>query len=504
MNIEGPATRDPGPVLVVDDEKFFQEVLTKILREEGYDVSVAASGREAISAFQSGRFKVVVLDLVLPDLMGTEVIGRMKEMEDDIAVIMVTAYASLESAIDALKAGAYDYIRKPIVREDLVRSVERAIERHQLSSRNKVLVKELQSHLVEVKTLSREKDEVFRILDEGLVVIEEDGRIVDLNPAARQFLEWITGQPAGETLSGSGFPLSDGFMSSVNKAEGRPVRTMVSLTQDSGVGRKDIELVGLSMDLDIAGRRFLLAMRDMTEIKDMERRRDEFLAIVTHDLRTPLTSLKGFVELLVNENKGADRVVGDYLDIIDSEADRMISLINDLLDLDRLNSDRIRMELEPISMPKLVAYGLKSMEGLSRQRDVTLRMSIRGDEESLVFMGDRRRILQVLINLHSNAIRFSPRGGSVDTVAYLEDGYVFTEILDEGPGIAPEERKSIFEKYKQVGQPFYERTKGSGLGLTIVKKIVNMHGGSVRMDGRDDKQGSRFIVKLPAGVKGAY
>lgn len=504
MNMEGSADRGPGSVLVVDDEKFFRELLTKILREEGYDVSVAATGREAIEAFRNGRFNVVVLDLVLPDLMGTEVLGRMKEMEEDIAVIMVTAYASLESAIDALKAGAYDYIQKPIVRESLVRSVERAIERHQLSFRNKVLVKELQSHLVEVKTLSREKDEVFRILDEGLVVIDGDDRIIDLNPAARHIFEWATGRPAGETLSGSGFPLPDGFMASVNEAGGKPVRAMVSLARDSGAGCKDIELVGLAMDHDAADRRFLLGMRDMTEIKEMERRREEFLAIVTHDLRTPLTSLKGFVELLANENKGADRIVGEYLNIIDSEADRMISLINDLLDLNRLNSGRIRMALEPVSMPKLVAYGLKSMEGLSRQRDVTLRMSIRGDEESLVFMGDRRMMLQVLTNLHSNAIRFSPRGGSVDTVAYLENGYICMEILDEGPGIAPEERESIFEKYKQVGQPPHERTKGSGLGLTIVKKIVNMHGGSVRMDGRDDKQGSCFVVRLPAGVKGAY
>ena len=495
--------RGPESVLVVDDEKFFQELLAKILREKGYDVSVAASGREAISAFQSGHFKVVVLDLVLPDLMGTEVLGRMKEIDNEIAVIMVTAYASLESAIEALKAGAYDYIRKPIVREDLVRSVERAVERHQLSSRNRALVKELQSHLAEVKSLSKEKEEVFRILDEGLVVIEQDGRIVDMNPAARKLLEWITGEPSRETLSGSGFPMPDGFLASVNSTDGRPVRTMISLTGDSGRGRKEIELVGLSMDLDTASRRFLLGMRDMTEIRDMVKRREEFLAIVTHDLRTPLTSMKGFVELLVNENKGADPVVGDYLKIIDSEADRMISLINDLLDLDRLNSDKITMELEPISMPRLVAYGIKSMEGLSRQRDVTMRMSVKGDEESLGIMADKRRILQVLINLHSNAIRFSPRGGSVDTVVYLEDGAVVTEIIDEGPGIEPEERERIFEKYRQVGQPSSQRTKGSGLGLTIVQRIVNMHGGRVRMDGREDKQGSRFVVRLPAGVKGA-
>ena len=491
-----------GPILVVDDEKFFQELLTKILEEEGYEVSIAGSGNEAISMFAEGSYQVVVLDLVLPDIMGTEVLFRLKEYDQDLVAIMITAYASLESAIEALKAGAYDYIRKPIVREDLLKSVERALERQHLAAHNRMLVRQLEARLEEVKALSREKEEIFRILDEGLVVLEENGRIMDLNPMAEKILGEGDTVLAGVEIGETGFPLPDGFLTSVSANAGRPVRAMLEIHKESGE-HLDIEVVGLSLSPDPSVSKILLGMRNLTKIKDLQRRREEFMAIVTHDLRTPLTSLKGFVELLMNERYEQGSVVMDYLKIIDSETDRMVSLINDLLDLDRLVSDRMQFELKPQALPELLEYTERSMEGYGRQRDVSLRRTIKGDSESLMFMGDRRRFLQVLTNLYSNAIHFSPRGGVVESIVYRDDGEIVTEILDEGPGVPPEEMERIFDRYHQVSQPSTERAKGSGLGLTIVRRIIEMHGGSIRMENRVDKQGSRFVMRLPAGAEGS-
>ncbi len=490
-----------GPILIVDDEKFFQDLLAKILKEEDYEVSVASSGSEAIRMFGEGNYQVVVLDLVLPDIMGTEVLSRLKDFDQDLVAIMITAYASLESAIEALKAGAYDYIRKPIVREDLVRSVERALERQQLTAHNRMLVRQLETRLDEVKALSREKEEIFRILDEGLMVLDENGRIMDLNPMAERILGDGDSVLAGVEFHETGFPLPDGFLASVAANAGRPVKVMLEVTGRSG-DRMDIEVVGLSLAPEPSLPRILLGLRDLTKIKDLQRRREEFLAIVTHDLRTPLTSLKGFVELLMEERYEEGSVVKDYLKIIDSESDRMISLINELLDLDRLVSDQIHLDIKPLPLMELLQYAEKSMEGYGRKRDVTLRSHVKGSEEGLVFMGDRKRLLQVLTNLYSNAIRFSPKGGVVESVVYREDGVIVTEILDEGPGVPAEEMERIFEKYHQVSQPSSDRAKGSGLGLTIVKRIVELHGGSIIMENRVDKQGSRFVMRLPAGDEG--
>jgi len=499
--MSGPVGVSREPVLIVDDEKFFQELLVKILGQEGYDVTVARSGQEALKAFHGGRFRVVVLDLVLPDLMGTDVLTRLKEMDQDVAVIMVTAYASLESAIEALQAGAYDYIRKPIVREDLLRSVERAFERQRLTVENKILIQQLKMRLEEVKSLGREKEEIFRILDEGLVVLENNGKIIDLNPKAEQLLGWQD-RPASEGgFLPPEFPLPEGFFEAVSGSARQPIRATVSF-QNSRSENKVIDLVGLSMDLGPDSPRYLLGLRDITEIKALERRREEFLTIITHDLRTPLTSMKGFIELLMNEKDDSDQTVKDYLRIIDSESDRMIALISDLLDLDRIDSDKLKLDLSPIVLSEMLTYGIKSMEGIGRQKDVVLRLSIRGESDALVFMGDKKRFLQILINLYSNAIRFSPRGGAVDTIASLDNGHVVVEIQDEGPGVPAEERERIFDKYHQVGQTSPERAIGSGLGLAIVRKIVELHGGNIRIENREDKQGSRFIMELPVSVKG--
>ena len=223
----GSDGQNNGPILVVDDEKFFQDLMANILVDEGYEVQVVGSGEDALAACAEGRYRVVVMDLVLPDIIGTEVLARVRERDPDIAVIMVTAYASMESAIEALKAGAYDYIKKPIVKEDLVRSVQRALEKQYLAVRNVQLVRQLEVRIEEMKVMSREKEEVFRILDEGLVIMEDNGRIFDLNPKAIQLLGGGSSPMAGTDFFETGFPVPEGFMTSVQAAEGQAVRSLV-------------------------------------------------------------------------------------------------------------------------------------------------------------------------------------------------------------------------------------------------------------------------------------
>lgn len=492
--------RQVGPILVVDDEKFFQDLMANILREEGYEVQVVDSGEDALKACSEGGFQVVVMDLVLPDIMGTEVLARVRERDPDVAVIMITAYASMESAIAALKAGAYDYIKKPIVKEDLVHSVERALERQHLAVRNRQLVRQLEARIEEMKTMSREKEEVFRILDEGLLIMEDSGRIFDLNPNAVQLLSQSEAPLAGTDFFATGFPVPEGFIASVKAGAGQPMRSLVTLPGKAGQ-TKQIELVGLSMVREGGPARILLGFRDLTGIKDLEKNREEFLAIVSHDLRTPLTSLKGFVEVLLGGDYDSEDKLQEYLRILDSEADRMIGLINDLLDLGRLESGKMTMHMETVHLDELAAYAVRSMEGLAARKTITL--TFRGqDTDALKVHADRRRLLQVLVNLLSNAIQFTPEGSSVETVVRREDGSVLVEVLDDGPGVPAEERELIFEKYHQTERASSGRGKGSGLGLAIVRKIVDLHGGSIRLKGRDGRHGSAFIMILDAQDRG--
>ncbi|MDF1535108.1 MAG: hybrid sensor histidine kinase/response regulator [bacterium] len=483
-----------GPILVIDDEKFFRDLMANILVDEGYEVHVVGTGAEALAACAEGRFRVVVMDLVLPDIIGTEVLARIRERDPGIAVIMVTAYASMESAIEALKAGAYDYIKKPIVKEDLVHSVQRALERQYLSIRNVQLVRQLEARIEEMKIMSREKEEVFRILDEGLVIMEDSGRIFDLNPKAVELLGGGSSPLAGTDFFETGFPVPEGFMTSVQAAGGQAVRSLVQFQASAGQAR-EIELLGLSMANATGPSRVLFGLRDLTGIRELERNREEFLAIVSHDLRTPLTSLKGFIEVLLNGDYDNREKFQEYLGILDSEADRMIFLISDLLDLGRLESGRMTMHVEPCSAVELIDYAMRSMEGLAAGKEVRLQLT-GGSNEPFVIETDRQRFLQVLVNIYSNAINFSPQGGVVETVIRRVNGEVSIEILDEGPGVPPEEQERIFEKYHQVPRASSGRGKGSGLGLAIVKKIIDLHGGSITLQDREGRPGSRFVLRM--------
>jgi len=483
-----------GPILVVDDERFFQDLVSGILGEEGYEVDVAGSGEEALEACGSGNYRVVVMDLVLPDIMGTEVLARVRERDPEIAVIMITAYASMESAIESLKAGAYDYIKKPIVKEDLLHAVERAIERQVLAVRNRQLVQQLKTRIEELKSMSREKAEVFRILDEGLVIMEENGRIFDLNPKAVEILGPDKAPLAGTILFDTAFPLPNGFLNAVREGGGSPVRTMVMYTEQGG-HRREIELVGLAMRKEDAPVRYLLGFRDLTSIRELEKNREEFLAIVSHDLRTPLTSLKGFIEVLVNGDYESENKFHEYLGILDSEADRMISLINDLLDLGRLESGKMEIHTEPVALPDLVSYAINSMKGLAARKNVSLVTDME-DGSDLKVEADRRRLLQVLVNLLSNAINFSPDGGTVEVALRRDGKSVIIGVLDEGPGVPPEERIRIFEKYHQTRRMSSDRGKGSGLGLAIVKKIIDLHGAEISMEERKERPGSCFLIRM--------
>ena len=488
-----------GPILVVDDEKFFRDLLGNILREHQYEVHEADSGEEALRVCSERGYKVVVLDLVLPDIIGTEVLARLRENDPDIAVIMVTAYASIESAIEALKAGAYDYIKKPIVREDLIHAVRRAIERQVLSVQNRQLNRQLEARIEEMKALSREKEEVFRILDEGLVIMEENGRIFDLNPKAVQLMGRDNAPLAGTLFSQTEFPLPDGFLEKVRQEDGQPVRCMVRFADGRG-GSHEIELVGLALRRGTSSPRVLLGFRDLTGIRDLEKKREEFLAVVSHDLRSPLTSLKGFVEILVNGDYESEEKMREYLGILDSEADRMIALIEELLDLGHLESGRMALRIEPLSLSDLVSYAMRSMEGLAGRKGVSL--DLVSEEGQFLVAADRGRILQVLINLLSNAIRFSPEGGTVRVALREKDGLMFVEVSDEGPGVPVEERELIFEKYHRGGAEFGEREKGSGLGLAIARRIIDLHGGRITLEDKDEGKGCRFVIQLAARKTG--
>ncbi|HLJ61255.1 MAG TPA: ATP-binding protein [bacterium] len=237
-------------------------------------------------------------------------------------------------------------------------------------------------------------------------------------------------------------------------------------------------------------------VRDVTVLRQAERLRRELTANVSHELRTPLTSIKGFAETLLGGAMADEDTCRRFLTIIDNEASRLMKLVDDLMDLSRLESRAVAMEPAPVRLDHLVGEAIGRMRPQADRHHVTLRPAALAPE---VVMADRDRILQVLTNLLDNAIKFTPEGGAVEVSIHPDNGGAAFTIADSGRGIPEEHLPRIFERFYRVERSRSREEGGTGLGLAIAKHIVDAHGGRITAQSRPGG-GSVFTVVLPGAA----
>jgi signal transduction histidine kinase len=233
-----------------------------------------------------------------------------------------------------------------------------------------------------------------------------------------------------------------------------------------------------------------------SELEETSRHKSEFLASMSHELRTPLNAIIGFSEVLregmfgpVNEKQA------EYLDDIVSSGNHLLSLINDVLDLSKVEAGQVELEVGPFSLREALERGVVMVREQATDEGVQVDLSA-GPEVDVV-EGDERRIKQVIFNLLSNAVKFTPTGGEVDVSAIRVNGEVRVSVADNGPGIAPGDHERIFEEFQQTDAGL-ERLEGTGLGLALSKRLVELHGGRIWLESELGK-GSTFVFTLPAG-----
>ncbi|MDQ7825267.1 MAG: ATP-binding protein [Candidatus Eremiobacteraeota bacterium] len=239
----------------------------------------------------------------------------------------------------------------------------------------------------------------------------------------------------------------------------------------------------------------IIALRDITREKEVERMKDEFVSIVSHELRTPMTSISGSLSLVLDGTVGEiNEDQKELLDIAKNNTTRLIRLINDILDISKIESGKIRMKKEPVDINKVVEDSVGGIGGFAENYGVKLSSDLGEDIPS--FAADRDRLIQVVTNLLSNSIKFSPRGGTVFTKTWSGEGKVFVSVRDEGTGIPKDYHEKIFEKFQQVDSSTVREKGGTGLGLPICRAIIQEHGGSLWVESEPDK-GSTFTFFVP-------
>ncbi len=238
------------------------------------------------------------------------------------------------------------------------------------------------------------------------------------------------------------------------------------------------------------------------QLREVDKLKDNLLSTVSHELRTPLTSIKSFAEILLNydEDKATQR---EFLGIINEESDRLTRLINDFLDLSKIQAGRMNWKMEAVSLPEAIRLATNANRPLIEKAKLELITNIEPDLPPVV--SDRDRLVQVITNLMGNAAKFTPEGGKITLKAWLNKDtntkYMVTvSVSDTGIGIAPEHHERIFEKFGQVGDVLKDRPKGTGLGLPICKKIVENLGGKIWVESAPGK-GTTFFFSLPVGKR---
>jgi PAS domain S-box-containing protein len=329
----------------------------------------------------------------------------------------------------------------------------------------------------------------------GLITIDAEAAIESANPAAERIFGYEPGELVGRPLAGL-VPESVGDRAAyLRSAFARAIGRITEWRGRRKNGEEfPFELSMFEFTGGGAGRHFAGSVRDVSERHAVEKLKGEFISTVSHELRTPLASIRGSLSLL------AGGVLGDLSDearemvtIAERNCVRLIGLVNDILDLERLEQGRLQMEIGEVAMADVLARTREAVQAFAAEREVPVEM----EPTTVALQGDGARLVQVLVNLVSNAVKFSPAGAAVRVTVRENDGRVRMEVSDRGRGIPASHRAAIFERFRQVESSDAREKGGTGLGLAICKAIVEQHGGEIGVESEVGR-GSTFWFEIPS------
>ncbi|MYL50337.1 PAS domain-containing protein [Halobacillus litoralis] len=365
-------------------------------------------------------------------------------------------------------------------------------EAGQLSQSINILARNLQEMTSTKGMQENQLEAVINNMGNGLVLIDEKGYILLLN---RAFLETFKGEQNDFIghLYHDAIPYTT-IHETVQKIYMFEETVSETFVLPVNIDRKHLEVTGAPIfSEDRKWRGVVLVFHDISELKQLEQMRKDFVANVSHELKTPITSIRGFSETLLDGAMKDEKMLEQFLQIILKESGRLQSLIQDLLELSKLERDDFLLNVEQIEVQRLLNDLLPIVEQHAEQRQVKLHASVQGNTW---IQGDSSRLKQVFMNLLTNAINYSGDEGEVTLEFQESENHVTIKISDNGVGIPEEEISRIFERFYRVDKARSRNSGGTGLGLAIVKHIVEAHEGTIHVESEVDV-GTAFYVELP-------
>jgi len=495
---------DPAPppraagghtILVVDDEPGILRGCERVLRGAGHEVRLAERAEAGLEILrQHPETDLALVDLRMPGMDGLELLARAHDVAPETVFVVITAYATIEAAVEATKRGAYDFLAKPFSPDELTRIVNRSLERVTLIRERNRLEAERRRRMLELAT---EKSRLRTIIDcmaEGVLVSNAEQELVLSNPAALKVLRHETGTEALVTVSRA--VASPELAAMIEDASRSRKRVSSELKLTAG-RQEEWALVDVAPVTDEDSGQLLgtvTVLRDITGLKRVEQVKAQFVNMVAHELRAPLAAVDGYLSVML-EGMVADP--DKQRSMIVRSKDRLgalLDLVGDLLDVARLEAGTVRREIEVHDLAEILNEVAGLMQPLADQSDVSVTLQTSPNLPGVE--ADREELIRLFSNLVGNAIKYNKPHGTVTVTAEQEGPYLRTSVEDTGVGISEEGLPKLFGEFFREKTPATKHVTGTGLGLSLVKRIVDFYHGRVDVQS-ELGEGSTFTVRLP-------
>jgi PAS domain S-box-containing protein len=513
-----PAGASEGTVLLVDDNADMRSYMERLLQPH-WNLVTAADGLQALECLKSIKPDLVLTDVMMPRLDGFGLLAaiRANEQISDVPVVLLSARAGEEARVEGINASANDYLVKPFTARELVARVRAqiGIARLQREARSAIQNAERTSRAA-VEALNRqltlESEELHNLFEQApsfTAVLKGPELIVTMTNHAYLTLiggRAILGKPLFEAIPEMAVePFPRLLRQVLDSAEPYIGRAMpVRLQQRPGGALEELFLDLVYQPIrDSAGEvtGILVQGNDVTEHKRLEnalresdRRKDEFLAMLAHELRNPLAPILNATELLSRRVRNSEQT-GAIVQVIRRQAAQMARLVDDLLDVSRITQGRIELRREVVEIGSITNQALETVHPLLNER--AHHVSVTTSYRALYVSGDVTRLVQCIGNVLTNAAKYTDRGGEIRLYIHEQRDEVVIGICDNGVGIPAELLPHVFDLFVQSDRSLDRSLGGLGIGLAVVKRLVEMHGGSVSASSEGLGKGARFEIRLP-------
>lgn len=482
-------------VLVIDDEQDLRDGCERILKRMDCLVSKASNGEDGVELFKQERPSVVLSDLKMPGIDGIEVLCQIREIDPEVLVIILTGYATIETAIEAMKQGAYDFVAKPFEPDQLRIVVGRAFEKLEFRRQAEILEQERIKTLADLGTEKSRISAIIESLPNGILVTNKDGKVALMNPLFRQRFEISHERQTGDNVET--YIDDEGLCQLIKEiSQGQHVGDKIptyELTLPN-------EIYLLARGQSVLGENgecigSVVIFTNITDLKNFDQLKSDFVAKVSHELRSPLATIHEQLAAVIADTPDEEEENKSILYRAKEKTKGLISFIGNLLDLSRIEAGNDYNKPRQLCVDDVLDGIVEFLESRARTKEQSLTITHHTTNSPDLF-ADPLAIESIFGNLITNAIKYTPRKGSISVTSDFVDNNIIVEVSDNGFGMDEHQQEMIFEKFFRIKNEKTRHIVGTGLGLSIVKGLVDSLDGEISIKSAPDK-GSTFKVVLP-------